>query len=77
MDSSESIDQDHYRQQAQSLNEAHQNIDNILQQICRKKWEQEVIEKKGRPHSVNWVFGMGQDIQVMKPDPNKLTTQFD
>lgn len=31
MDSSESINQDHFRQQAQSLNAAHQNIDNILQ----------------------------------------------
>ena len=24
--------------------------------------EKEVVEKKGRPHSVNWVFGMAQDI---------------
>ena len=64
-------------EQSQSLGVAHSNIDNILQDICRKKWEREVIQKKGRPHSVNWVFGFGQDAQIVQPDPNKLTTQYD
>ena len=77
MEESSTISLDQFREQAKSLNMAHQNIDKILDDICRKKWEQEVIEKRGRPHSVNWVFGMGQDIQALKPDPNKLTTQYD
>ena len=60
--------------EAQSFGVAHSNIDKILQDLCQKKWENEVIEKKGRPHSINWVFSQGQDVQIAKPDPNQVTT---
>ncbi len=48
-----------------------------MQEICKKKWEDEVIEKKGKSNSVGFVFSQAAECQVIKPDPNKITTQFD
>lgn len=44
------------KQTANSFDVANSNIDKILNTICQKQWEKEVIQKKGKPHSIGWVF---------------------
>ena len=61
----------------QSFNVADNHLDNILQKICHQGWEKEVVEKKGKPHAIGWVFSQAQDCYFLKPDPAKVTTQFD
>lgn len=73
----ETVRQELIQNTCQSLLSAEENIDNILQTICKKKWEQEVVEKKGKSHSINWVFSQGESVQILKPDPNLVNTQFD
>ena len=68
------LNSDVVRQTDGSLYAADKSLDEILQSICQKKWEQEVIEKKGKPHSVHWVFSQAQECYFQKPDPNKVTT---
>ena len=36
-----------------------------------------MIEKKGKANSVGFVFSQAAECRVIKPDPNKITTQFD
>ena len=60
-----------------SLTAAESNLENILHTICEKKWEQEVIQKKAKPHAAGWVFSQAQDCYFIKPDPAKITSQFD
>ena len=60
-----------------SLTAAHSNIEGIIHQICQDKWEKEVIKKKKNPHAVGWVFSQAQDCYFVKPDPNKVNTQYD
>ena len=56
----------------QSLQAADDNIDGILHKICAKKWEQEVIKKKMKPHSIEWFFTQAQDCYFVKPDPANI-----
>ena len=60
-----------------SFESAANNIDSILHKICQKKWEQEVIEKKAKPHACEWVFSQAQDLYFIRPDPNRVNTQHD
>ena len=71
------MDYETKRAHSQSMNEAHKNIENILQEICQKKWEKEVLEKRFHPATSEWVFASAQECQMMLPDPNQLTSQFD
>lgn len=36
-----------------------------------------MIEKRGKSNSVGFVFSQAAECQVIKPDPNQITTQFD
>ena len=54
-----------------SLEAADNNLEEMIDKICQRKWEQEVIEKKGKPHAIEWVFSQAQDCYFQKPDPNK------
>ena len=62
---------------AQSLQAAEDNLDGILEEICHKKWEKEVVQKRMKPHTVGWVFSQAQDCYFVKPDPAKIATEFD
>ena len=60
-----------------SFDVAHANLDKILTNICQKKWEQEVVEKKGKPHAIGWVFSQAKECYFIEPDRTRITTQFD
>lgn len=55
-----------------SFDVADTHLDAILHGICQKKWEKEVVEKKGKSHSIGWVFSQAQDLYFMKPDAKRI-----
>ena len=60
-----------------SFAEAEKNLDKILHGICQRKWEQEVVQKKGKQHATKWVFSQAQDCYFVQPDHTKATMQVD
>ena len=60
-----------------SLDVADHNIDNILHLICQRKWENEVIEKKGKQNAVGWVFSNNKHCLSLEPDPALIGAEYD
>ena len=60
----------------QGFQAAEQSIDGILTKICRDAWEKESEVKRGQ-HSVGWVFSQAANAYFVKPDENRVTTEFD
>ena len=58
----------------QSLTQADASLERIIHKICQQKWETEVVQKKGKKHSINYVLSQAQDCYFVEPDPNKTTT---
>jgi len=57
--------------------EADRNLEQILHSICQKKWENEVVATKGKPHSIEWVFAQAQDCYFVRADPKEFENTYD
>ena len=60
----------------QGFHVADQSLEGILEKICHNAWEKEVTARRGQ-HSVGWVFSQAANSYFVKPDANKIATEFD